>query len=109
MLRRLRTMRPVAGAMLFAVMAMLSASCLVAENMTHAQKACCAAMSHDCGELAISEGCCTTQAQDGTSFLAASRVEMSAPSVPVLIAVLDRPEHLALDTAGITTSARPAP
>ena len=88
-------MRPVAAAMMFAVVAMLSASCLEAENMTPAQKACCAAMNHDCGQMAISEGCCTGHTQETRSLSPATRVETATPALPVLVAVLDVPEPLA--------------
>jgi hypothetical protein len=109
MLRGLRTRRPVAAAMMFAVVAMLSATCLAAESMTPAEKACCAAMTHDCGEMAISEGCCTAPAQEGTSLFATSRVEMPAPALPPLVAILDVPEPLGLDAAGIATSTSTTP
>ena len=108
MLRRLRTMRPVAAAMMFAVVAMLSASCLAAENMTPAQKACCAAMNHDCGHMAITEGCCTGPAQDDTNVSPANRVEVATPTLPVLVAVLDVPEPVS-QAAGIATPASTAP
>ena len=88
MLRRLRTMRPLAGGMMFALIAMLSASCLAAESTTPAQKACCAAMAHDCGEMALTAGCCPGHAQEDTSASAANRVETAPAVVPMLVAVL---------------------
>ena len=80
---------------MFAVVAMLSASCLEAENMTPAQKACCAAMNHDCGQMAISEGCCTGHTQETRSLSPATRVETATPALPLIVAVLDLPEPVA--------------
>ena len=101
-------MRPVAAAMMFAVVAMLSASCLAAENMTPAQKACCAAMNHDCGHMAITEGCCTGPAQDDTNVSPANRVEAASQVPPVLVAVLDAMEPIATAT-GLAAFARTSP
>ena len=81
---------------MFALIAMLSASCLAAESMTPAQKACCAAMNHDCGQMAVSEGCCTGHAQEDRSLSPANRVDTATPALPLLVAVLDVPEPLAL-------------
>ena len=94
MLRAFRAMRPVAGAIVVAVVVMLSANCLGADVMTPAQKACCAAMAHDCGHMALTEACCTGQAQEHQGMAAASRAEIAAVAVPVLIAVLQQPEPL---------------
>lgn len=94
MLRAFRTMRPVASTVVVAVVMMLSANCLGADVTTPAQKACCAAMAHDCGHMALTEACCTGQAQEHQGLAAASRAEIAAAAVPVLIAVLQQPEPL---------------
>ena len=101
MLRRLRTMRPLAGAMMFALIAMLSVSCLAAESMTPAQKACCAAMAHDCGEMALTAGCCAGHVSKDTSLSAANRVEASPAAVPMLVAVLATLEPLTPDAGRV--------
>ena len=102
-------MRPVAGAMMFAVAMLLSASCFAAENMTPAQKACCAAMAHNCGEMAVSDGCCSAPAQESTSLSATSRIEAPAPAaLPTLVAVLDLQEPLA-PPAGVWAPANTTP
>jgi hypothetical protein len=85
-------MRLVAGAMTFAVAAVVSASCLAAENMTPAQRACCAAMEHDCGEMKISAGCCGGQTQDADSLTAMAKVDVAASLAPSVIVTLDGPE-----------------
>jgi hypothetical protein len=105
-------MRPIAGALMFAVAMLLSASCFATENMTPAQKACCAAMAHNCGEMAVSDGCCAAPAQEGTSLSAAHRVDAPPPALlPTLVAVLDLQEPLALHAAvvasGHTTPVKP--
>ena len=93
-LRGFRALRPVASAVVVAVVVMLSANCLGADVMTPAQKACCAAMAHDCGHMALTEACCTGQAQEHQGIASASRVEVAATAVPVLVAVLQQPEPL---------------
>ena len=107
-MRRLRTMRLVAGAMTFAVAAVVSGSCLAAEHLTPAQRACCAAMAHDCGEMAMTAGCCSGQAPEADSPTAANRVELAAPLVPAIVAMLDslRPVGMA---AGIVRPASSTP
>lgn len=80
---------------MFAVVAMLSARCLAAENMTPAQKACCAAMNHDCGQMAVTEGCCSGHVPEERSLSSATRVDKATPELSVLVAVLEVPEPLA--------------
>ena len=104
-------MRPVAAAMMFALVAMLSANCLAAENMPPAQKACCAAMNHDCGQMSVTEGCCPGHAQEDRGLSPANRVDKASPALSVLIAVLEVPEPLAsashLVRADSTTPVKP--
>jgi hypothetical protein len=82
-------MRLVAAVVTLAVAVVLSAKCVMAKDMTPEQKACCAAMGHDCGALAIEKGCCSGEAMkiDGVAPLAAP--ELSPPPVVVLAAVRD--------------------
>ena len=95
MFRGFRAMRRlVANAVVVAVVVMLSANCLGADVMTPAQKACCAAMAHDCGHMALTEVCCTGQAQEHQGIASASRAEVATTAVPVLLAVLEQPGPL---------------
>ena len=74
-------------AVLIAVIA--SASCLTAKDMTPEQKACCAAMDHDCGAAAIDAGCCSGEAAKANSVSAASVQTPTFAPVAMLVAVLD--------------------
>lgn len=93
MLKRLRAMRPLAGAIVMVIVGALSASCLAAERMTPQQRACCAAMQHNCGRLALTEGCCGPQ-EGAQSLGAMNRVEVAAPIFTVdavAVSVLPQP------------------
>lgn len=84
-----RGMRP-AGRLLAATTAIAlivvsSATCLLAVEMTSAQKVCCAAMNHDCGEMALEKGCCATESPSLTSLAAATLTSQIAS--PDLVAV----------------------
>ncbi len=84
-----RGMRP-AGRLIAATVAMAlfiisSATCLLAVEMTPAQKTCCAAMNHDCGEMALEKGCCPTESPSLTSLAAAPPSSQIAS--PALVAV----------------------
>jgi hypothetical protein len=69
MLRRIRRgARFAASIATMALVAGVFASCVSAAEMTSAQKACCAAMEHDCGEMAIEAGCCAPDSQSSRSL-----------------------------------------
>ena len=102
MLKRLRAMRPLAAAVVVALVAVLSAACLAAERLTPEQRACCAAMQHNCGKLALTEGCCGPS-EGAQSLGAMNRVEapahvfaLEAVAVIVLPEPLVFPQHRAL-------------
>ena len=89
MLRRLRMRRALAGVLTLVLGIVTSVSCVAAQDMTPEQKACCAAMDHDCGAAAIDAGCCSGEAAKADSVSAASiQMPISAP-VAILVAVLD--------------------
>lgn len=91
-------MRPVAAAVTLAVAVVLSATCVTAKDMTPQQKACCAAMGHDCGALAISQGCCEGEAKKVDALTPLSAPDFATAPVPVLVAVLDALTPLAIPT-----------
>ena len=102
MLKRLRAMRPLAAAIVVVIVGALSASCLAAERLTPEQRACCAAMKHNCGKLALTEGCCGPQ-DVAQSLGAMNRVEapahvfgLDAVALIVLPEPLVFPQHRAL-------------
>lgn len=78
-----RTTRFLAGALAVALVVVSSATCFLGANMTPAQKACCTAMNHDCGAMAMEQGCCATEAPNLTSLV--SSVSTSLLAAPVLV------------------------
>jgi len=85
-----RQFRPIATAVMLAVAVVSSAQCLAGASMTAEQKACCAAMHGDCGEMAIASSCCTGEGQGDQSLVA---MKPAAGFVPVaaLLAILSAP------------------
>lgn len=86
-----RSMRPsgrlLAATMAIAVIVLSSATCLLAVEMTPAQKACCAAMNHDCGEMALETGCCPSESPSLISLAAASLTPQVASADCVAVSV----------------------
>ena len=88
MVQRLRPVaRLLAGTLALALALMSSATCLLAVDMTPAQKACCAAMNHDCGAMAIEQGCCATESPNLTSLASSTSISPVAPPAPVSVSV----------------------
>ena len=81
--------RPMANMLMVALAVVSSAECL-AIGLTPEQKACCAAMQHDCGRMAIESSCCANETHDDPSVAA---TKPSAGFVPVaaLFAILTAP------------------
>jgi hypothetical protein len=65
----------------------------VTENLTPEQKACCAAMGHDCGAAGVEMGCCPTEPQTQDRVQASGvKPELIAPAVLTgPLAVLPQP------------------
>jgi hypothetical protein len=69
---------------------MASVQCLVAAEMTPAQHACCAAISHDCDGTAMRQSCCSTEAPRVDAVSAAKRVSIAVPAGAVAqVATID--------------------
>lgn len=81
--RATRTTRLITWVLMVAFVVMLSADCVTAKEMTPAQKACCAAMGHNCGAVAKEQGCCKVDSQQVEQFAAAKRVTAPPPVVVV--------------------------
>jgi hypothetical protein len=82
----------VGWAVTLAMTVVLSANCFAAAGKTPEQRACCAAMHHDCGGVAIERGCCSGEAKKLSGLTPAALKAAAAPPAVVLIAVLDAPE-----------------
>jgi hypothetical protein len=90
MFSRLRALRSVAATLVVAIASIVSANCLAASAQTAAERACCAAMAHHCGEAAVKADCCGERSQGRDTVAALSEKALSAP-VPVLVAILEVP------------------
>lgn len=87
MTRRIRQFaRPVAGILVFALAVVLSAECVVGEEMTAAEHACCAAMADNCESMGAEHDCCTPD-NDATPQLTSVKILIpTADIAPVLLA-----------------------
>jgi hypothetical protein len=64
-----------------------SATCFAAAEMTPAQKACCAAMNGDCGEMAVGKGCCTSDSPNIASLPSSTLLSRLAQPALVLVSL----------------------
>lgn len=89
MTRRIRQFsRPVAGVLVLALAVVLSAECVVGDEMTAAEHACCAAMAHNCESMGAQHDCCTPD-NDATSQLTSAKTLIPTVDVaPVLFAAM---------------------
>ena len=97
-------MRVVASAMGVAIAAVFSASCLSATSMASEQKICCAAMGHDCPDVALETDCCDFEM--GEALTPLTRGELAPPSPAGALIELPEP---AATFAGAIATARTAP
>lgn len=88
MTRRIRQFaRSIAGVLVLALAVVLSAECVVGEEMTAAEHACCAAMAHNCESMGAQHDCCTPD-NDATPQLTGAKILIPTADVaPVLFAV----------------------
>lgn len=95
MTRRIRQFaRPVAGILVFALAVVLSAECVVGEEMTAAEHACCAAMADNCESMGAEHDCCTPD-NDATPQLTSVKILIPTVDIaPVLLAAAPPPSSL---------------
>jgi hypothetical protein len=89
-----RTGRWATWALALALAVLPSATCLMGAEMTEAQKTCCAAMNHDCGEMAVQQDCCSATAP-GLVVAAGSPVSHLTPPALVVVNIITAPEPVA--------------
>jgi hypothetical protein len=99
MTRGLRMRRATAGAVTLAMAVVVSFNCFAGRDLTPEERACCAAMEHDCGATAIEKQCCSGEALKLDSTAPMSVTLGPAAPVAVLLAVLDPLEPILLDIA----------
>jgi hypothetical protein len=92
----------VAWAVTAALSVVVSATCIT-WNMTPEQKACCAAMHHDCGTAGIERNCCSGEAGKLKSLAPAALSPLKCAPVAVLLAVLEPPLVMARATQRLNT------
>ncbi len=77
-----RWTRPIGWTLALAFAVALSANCATGEEMTEAQKDCCAAMGHDCGRMAQEEDCCSHEGGGVAQFFATAKGSpLAAPAL----------------------------
>lgn len=78
----LRLLRPALVLGLIVALAGSSWAECLSGDLTPEQKACCAAMNHDCGAAGVEMGCCTTEPQTQERAQAANvRLDVAAPAL----------------------------
>jgi hypothetical protein len=77
-----RTIRPIAAALVVALVAVVSAECVPDRYISAAEKICCAAMGHACGAR-VEQSCCSVQPTQVAQSAAVKPLSVSAPTVPV--------------------------
>ena len=87
MARRMsRTGRFVTWALALALAVVSSATCILGADVTEAQKACCAAMNHDCGDKGVEQDCCLV---DSPNLQGLTSGPLVAPLVPPALVALN--------------------
>jgi predicted metal-binding membrane protein len=85
-----RRARRTASAIAAVLCVMAWTTCASAAQMPREQHACCAAMNHECGEMALESACCTGEAHDLQSVVALKPIFGFVPAAPV-VAILPAP------------------
>jgi hypothetical protein len=88
-MRRFLRLRPIASTLMLAFAVLSSAECLTA-GLKPEQKACCAAMQHHCGEMAIESSCCSGEVE-GLQGFTATKPSVDVIPVVALVAMLTTP------------------
>jgi len=80
-----RAGRSFTWALALAIAVVSSATCVFGADMTEAQKACCAAMNHDCGDKGVEQDCCVSDSPDLPGLTSGPLVAALVP--PALVAL----------------------
>ena len=88
---RART-RVTAFGLALALAVVSSATCLLGAEARKAEMACCAAMGHDCGEVAVEQDCCAlVPAPSALGVLGSLVATLTAPPLVALIPIAEEP------------------
>jgi hypothetical protein len=88
-MRRFLRLRPIASTLILVFAVVSSAECLTA-GLSAEQKACCAAMQHDCGKMRVESSCCTGDVEN-LQGLTATKPSVGLLPVVALVAILTTP------------------
>ena len=92
MARSLRhILRPLTWALMLTFAAVVSTECLMAAEMTEAQKACCVAMKHDCDSAAVQQDCCASESLDVVGLVSATPAKLLV-ALPIVATILTSTE-----------------
>ena len=108
MLRRLRRHARVTASLAVAALAVMVFATCVSKAMTPEEMACCEAMHHDCGEMAVQSSCCGGRADQDHS-LAATKPTMAPVPVAELVAIVATPYEPHQVDSGIWVSETSSP
>ena len=78
--------------LMLALAAVVSSQCLLSGHATPEERACCAAMKHDCGSAGIEAQCCTGEIAKITAPLPLTASLLEKAPASTLLAVLTMPE-----------------
>ena len=87
----MRTRRALSAIQMTVIAVVVSASCLAGQQ-TPEQRACCAAMGHDCGGAAIEATCCTGEAAKRDAVPPSALETLGKVPPQILVAILEMPK-----------------
>lgn len=97
-------MRPVAWALMLTFAAVVSTECLMASEMTEAQKACCAAMKHDCGSASVERDCCAAESHDLAGLVSTTPTSLLV-ALPLVATILTATEPALATSVRVSAAA----
>lgn len=90
----------------------VGAQCLVGQEMTTAQMACCAATDHDCGAAAATEDCCQSERAQQEQLLTQAQhlvppLALVSSTIPALVPLLNTYTFTFVDTTALKAASPP--
>ena len=108
----LKLRRSAALGLMAALMLSIGAQCLVGQDMTTAQMACCAGTEHDCGHAAVAQECCESERAEQERVV--KQIHQPAPPLAIvtsailpLIRLSDTYSAVVVDTTTLKATSPP--
>ena len=79
MVRRSGRLHVIGWALAVVLAATTGATCLSAAQQTPAERACCDAMAHECGDMTLESACCATQPDSDYAVVAITTLPAALP------------------------------